>query len=139
MLRFTIAMLVAMAASGTAMSADKAPLHRGWHRAVRLPAGLPRPHYDFRTTVSYRTPTLLPRSYAHRYGAYPPDVLFTAVYAEVPYVPRLIGTPLLPGSATLPGYYGSTHSYDDLGPYYGGPYVGYWDRLPYACGVYGYC
>jgi hypothetical protein len=22
---------------------------------------------------------------------------------------------------------------------YGGPYVGYWWRLPYACGVYGYC
>ena len=20
-----------------------------------------------------------------------------------------------------------------------GPYVPYWDRLPYACGVYGYC
>ncbi|MBU6462418.1 MAG: hypothetical protein KGK01_03560 [Bradyrhizobium sp.] len=60
-----------------------------------------------------------------------PDVLFT------PYLPP--STPILPGSATLPGYYGSTHSYEYQGPYYGGPYVGYWDRLPYACGVYGYC
>jgi|tagenome__1003787_1003787.scaffolds.fasta_scaffold20959823_2 hypothetical protein len=60
-----------------------------------------------------------------------PDVLFT------PYLPP--HTPILPGSATLPGYYGSTHSYEYQGPYYGGPYVGYWDRLPYACGVYGYC
>ena len=57
----------------------------------------------------------------------------------MPYIPPLVGTPLLPGSATLPGYYGSTHSYQYRGPYYGGPYVGYWDRLPYACGVYGYC
>jgi hypothetical protein len=61
-----------------------------------------------------------------------PDVLFT------PYLPPP-RTPLLPGSAILPGYYGSTHSYEDQGPYYGGPYVGYWNRLPYACGVYGYC
>lgn len=60
-----------------------------------------------------------------------PDVLFT------PYLPP--HTPIMPGSATLPGYYGSTHSYEDQGPYYGGPYVSYWDRLPYACGVYGYC
>ena len=29
--------------------------------------------------------------------------------------------------------------YDYQGPYYGGPYVGYFWRLPYACGVYGYC
>jgi hypothetical protein len=48
-------------------------------------------------------------------------------------------TPLLPGSATLPGYYGSNHSYDYQGPYYGGPNPGIWNRLPYACGVYGYC
>ena len=28
----------------------------------------------------------------------------------------------------------------DQGPYYGGPStVSYWDRVPYACGVYGYC
>jgi hypothetical protein len=65
-----------------------------------------------------------------------PDVLFTPA---LPTIPPLVRTPLLYGSATLPGYYGTTHSYDYQGPYYGGPYVGFRDRLPYACGVYGYC
>ena len=60
-----------------------------------------------------------------------PDVLFT------PYLPPL--TPVMPGSATLPGYYGSIHSYEYQGPYYGSPKLDYWNRLPYACGVYGYC
>ena len=46
---------------------------------------------------------------------------------------RLLVAPL------LPGYYGAASGYDYSGPYYGGPYVPYWDRLPYACGVYGYC
>jgi hypothetical protein len=48
-------------------------------------------------------------------------------------------TPLLPGSSTLPGYYGRPFDYYYQGAYYGGPYVGYYWRLPYACGVYGYC
>jgi len=67
------------------------------------------------------------------------DVLFTPSHGSVPYVHFPPLTPLLPGSATLPGYYGSDHSYEYDGPYYGGPYVSYWNRLPYACGVYGYC
>ena len=66
-------------------------------------------------------------------------MLFTPVYADVPYVAPWFGAPLLPGSATLPGYYGSAYTATNIGPYYGGPYVAYWDRLPYACGVYGYC
>jgi hypothetical protein len=66
-------------------------------------------------------------------------VLFTPSAADAPYVPPAVGTPLLPGSWTLPGYYGRPFSYDYQGPYYGGPYVPYWERLPYACGVYGYC
>src|ERR1700742_601319 len=57
-----------------------------------------------------------------------PDVLFT------PVIPPL--TPVMPGSATLPGYYGSIHSYDDQGPYYGG--TSFWNRLPYAFGGFGY-
>jgi hypothetical protein len=65
-----------------------------------------------------------------------PDVLFTP---SLPTIPPIVHTPLLYGSATLPGYYGTTHSYDYQGPYYGGPYLGFRDRLPYACGVYGYC
>ena len=35
-------------------------------------------------------------------------------------------------------YYGSSWSYDS-GPYYGGPLVFSGGRLPYVCGLYGYC
>jgi len=39
-----------------------------------------------------------------------------------------------------PGYYyGSPWSYYYPGPYYGGPYDTDGLRLPYACGLYGYC
>ena len=67
-----------------------------------------------------------------------PDVLFTPV-GVVPYAPLVYGVPILPGSSTLPGYYGTSHSYSYDGPYYGGPYTAYWNRLPYAGGVFGYC
>ena len=130
MLRWTIPILLVAAAIGPARGADEAVARRSWHRpAGGLPAGLPRPHYKYRTTVRYGAPVAPPPVYVRD-----PDVLFTPTG---PYIPSLITTPLLPGSST--GYYGSTHSYDYQGPYYGGPYVGYWDRLPYACGVYGYC
>ena len=66
------------------------------------------------------------------------DLLFTPsdVFPHIAFPPH---TPILLGSATLPGYYGSTHSYDYQGPYYGGPNINYRFRLPYACGVLGYC
>jgi len=52
-------------------------------------------------------------------------------------------SPLLPGSYTLPGYYGRPFDYYYQGAYYGGPYGnGYWTyfvREPYACGLTGYC
>ena len=135
MLRFTIALLVAMLTIAPAMSADQTPARPGWQRAAaRLPAGLPRPHYNFRTTISYSARRAQPF-----YATGTHEVLFTPLYAVVPYVQPLLGVPLLPGSWTLPGYYGSAYSSDYQGVYYGGPYVGYWDRLPYACGVYGYC
>ena len=35
--------------------------------------------------------------------------------------------------------YGSSWSWYNPGPYYGGPYVSYVVRLPYVCGLYGYC
>jgi len=142
MLRFTIALLVAVVASGAAESADQAVARRGRHHtAIILPAGLPRPHYNFRTTISYGAPYGYRLPYAPPVYAYETaEVLFTPVYADVPYIAApWFGAPLLPGSSTLPGYYGSPYSYDDQGVYYGGPYVSYWDRLPYACGVYGYC
>jgi hypothetical protein len=140
MLRLTIAILLAMLASGAAMSAEQAVARHGVHRtAVLLPAGLPRPHYKFRTTISYGPRHSYQRAYVRPFYGYEPEVLFTPAYPAVPYIAPWIGTPLLPGSSTLPGYYGSPYSYDYQGPYYGGPYVDYWDRLPYACGVYGYC
>src|SRR6266851_1503273 len=144
MLRFAIALLVAVVASGTAESADRTlsrqGSHHGWRRtAVILPAGLPRAHYNFRTTIAYGAPHVYRRS-GPRLSVYErPEYLYAPDYAEVRYIPPLIGTPLLPGSSTLPGYYGSADSYDYRGPYYGGRYVPYWDRLPYACGTYGYC
>jgi hypothetical protein len=67
-----------------------------------------------------------------------PDLLFTPSSA-FPYVHFPPHTPILLGSATLPGYYGSTHSYDYQGPYYGGENIDFRYRLPYACGVLGYC
>ncbi len=140
MLRFTIAILLAMLAGGTAIGAERAVARHGVHRtAVMLPAGLPRPHYKFRTTISYGPPHSYQRAYVRPFYGYESEVLFTPAYADVPYISPWIGTPLLPGYSTLPGYYGAPYSYDYYRPYYGGPYVNYWDRLPYACGVYGYC
>ena len=66
-------------------------------------------------------------------------LLITPAYGPGGYIANLPGTPLLPGATTIPGYYGRPFSYDYQGPYYGGPYEGYYWRLPYACGVYGYC
>jgi hypothetical protein len=47
----------------------------------------------------------------------------------------------LPSSPWTGGgyYYGSQYSYFDSGPYYGGAYVAAKARLPYVCGLYGYC
>ena len=106
--------------------------------ASQLPPGLPRTHYNYRTTVAPGAAPLYVRR-GRTLVVEDPDVLFTPV-GVVPYAPRVFGTPLLPGSSTLPGYYGTNHSYSYDGPYYGGPSYGpYWNRLPYACGVYGYC
>jgi hypothetical protein len=140
MLRFAIALLAAVAAVGTAEGADRAVARHGWHRAAaRLPAGLPRPHYNFRTTISYAAPHGYRRPSPRLTVYEAPELLYAPAYTDVPYIPRLTGAVLLPGASTLPGYYGSAYTYDYQGPYYGGPYVPYWDRLPYACGVYGYC
>jgi hypothetical protein len=130
MLRLTIALLFAMAAVEPAVSADRALAHHRWHRvAIGLPAGLPRPHYNFRTTLSYGAPYPDRPSYGPRLSVYEtPELLYAPVDVGVPYIRPWIGAPLLPGSAMNPGYIGS-----------GEPYVGDWDRLPYACGVFGYC
>jgi hypothetical protein len=125
-----------------AKRAEKAPASRraAARAASQLPPGLPRAHYNYRTTVA---PAPAPR-YVRRGRALvvveeeSTEVLLAPAGIIKAYAPRF-NTPLLPGSATLPGYYGTSHSYSYDGPYYGGPYEPYWNRLPYACGVYGYC
>ena len=85
------------------------------------------PGYDYRATVIRGEPPPPP-------GPPPQEALISSFVWT---------TPLLPGSYTLPGYYGRPFDYYYQGAYYGGPYGnGYWTyfvREPYACGVTGYC
>ena len=114
-----------------------APRRASVRAASKLPPGLPRAHYKYRTTVAPAAPLYVRRGRAVVIEE-ETEVLFPP-FGVVPFAPGVNGTPLLPGSSTLPGYYGTSHSYSYDGPYYGGPYTPYWDRLPYACGVFGYC
>jgi hypothetical protein len=57
------------------------------------------------------------------YGAYG----YTTVYAPPVDIPPLVA-----------GYYGKPNSYF-YSPYYGESQVWNFTRLPYACGLYGYC
>jgi hypothetical protein len=137
MLRWMMPLLVTVFAIGTAAAADSPVVAKrtAYRAAGKLPPGLPRAHYKYRTTIAPATP-----AYRRRVEvAAEPESLFSPSSGFIPYIPPVVGTPLLPGSATLPGYYGRAFSYDYQGPYYGGRYVSYWNRLPYACGVYGYC
>ena len=57
-----------------------------------------------------------------------------------PYTARLIGYTIANGLVARGGYnYGSPYSYFYNGPYYGGPYASDAPRLPYVCGLLGYC
>jgi hypothetical protein len=60
--------------------------------------------------------------------------------AEREYSAPIIAYNRLPNPIWARGgyYYGSAWSYDS-GPYYGGPTVFDGGRLPYVCGLYGYC
>jgi hypothetical protein len=127
-MRWALTALLMLSALDAALGADKAVApHAKRHAKVILPAGLPRPHYNYRTTVVYAPAAPAP------------------VYVEDP--PLLTPpptTPLLPGSSTLPGYYGRPFNYYYQGAYYGDDggspgYSSYFFRLPYACGVTGYC
>jgi hypothetical protein len=124
--------------AGAKRAEKQAAARRAAVRAAgQLPPGLPRAHYNYRTTVA---PGAAPR-----YVRQGRMLVVEEESLDVPlisggikaYAPRIFGAPLLPGSSTLPGYYGTSHSYSYDGPYYGSPT--YWNRLPYACGVYGYC
>ena len=128
MLRCATLFLLTIAMTGTAIGAEQAVKPHP-KRSVRtiLPPGLPRPHYDYRTTI------------VRGAAAAPP-----AHVEPEPLISPWVGTtPLLPGSTTIPGYYGRPFDYYYQGAYYGGPYgngyESYFYRLPYACGVIGYC
>jgi hypothetical protein len=57
-----------------------------------------------------------------------------------PYPARMIGYTIANGLVARGGYnYGSPYSYFYNGPYYGGPYASDAPRLPYVCGLLGYC
>ena len=128
MLRRLMLILLATASAGPAFAADQI-LHSKPHARIILPPGLPRAHYDYRTTIVRR--------------AAPPQLVY--VEPEPLISPGVWTTPLLPGSSTLPGYYGRPYDYYYQGAYYGGSdeydgsYRSYYVRLPYACGIYGYC
>ena len=150
MLRWMMSLISAVAIAGPA-AATEVVVKPGVSRlnaskpvaskaARQLPAGLPRPHYKYRTTIAPAAPIAPPAPYRRTVVIETdPDELITPAYGPGSYIANLPGTPLLPGSSTIPGYYGRAYDYDYQGPYYGGPYVPFWDRLPYACGVYGYC
>jgi hypothetical protein len=118
MLRWIIPLLAVLVAAQNASAADQIVVRQRAHPAVgKLPPGLPHAHYNYRTTIVTEERD--------------PDALLS------PSVPT---TPLLLGSSALPGNYGRAFSYDYQGAYYGGSsYVPYLFRLPYACGVTGYC
>ena len=85
-------------------------------------------------TVSAAIAADLPATPRRRAAAPPQEP--PQVYVETD--PDALISPL-PGSHTLPGYYGRPWDYDYQGSYYGGKQVDYFWRLPYSCGVYGYC
>jgi hypothetical protein len=112
MLRFAVVFLAAIVTCGTAESADRALVHPRVHRAaIGLPAGLPRAQYNFRTTITYAAPYTYRRPWP-RLSVYEASAV---LYAPVVYLEPLVVAP------------------------FADPYVPYWDRLPYACAVYGYC
>jgi hypothetical protein len=70
-----------------------------------------------------------------------PAEVHPARYRSAEYSAPVIGYSLLPSPPWARGgyYYGSPWSYYYGGPYYGGPYSPSAIRLPYVCGLYGYC
>ena len=74
--------------------------------------------------------------FAEPAAALPPEA-----YRVREYSAPVIGYSLLPDPVWNRGIYnyGSSWSYYYGGPYYGGPYVWSGFRLPYVCGLYGYC
>src|SRR5689334_2514297 len=102
MLRWTVPLIAAGAVAVTpALAADNPvpPKRKTVSAARQLPPGLPRAHYKYRTTVApaYKEPVVIEAD---------PDALISPAYGPGSYVENLPGTPILPGSSTIPGYYG---------------------------------
>jgi len=133
MLRWMMSLSVAIAIAGPVQAAGVVVKRSTAQAARQLPAGLPRAHYKYRTTIA----PAAPYGRAVAVGS-DPDLMITPAYGPGGYA-NLPGPPLPPGFSTFPGYYGPAWNYDYQGPYYDGAYVSYWDRLPYACDVYGHC
>ncbi len=70
-----------------------------------------------------------------------PAEVGTPVVRTREYSAPIIGYNRLPNPIWARGgyYYGSPWSYFYDGPYYGGPLSFTGGRLPYVCGLYGYC
>lgn len=142
MLRWMMPFLVAMFALAPAAEAvGPAGKSAARRAASQLPAGLPRAHYRFRTTITRATPTPYARAVHVADG---PKVLFTPSDGYVPYMPLAVGVAWLPGYPAWSGNWGLPFDYDYQGPWYAGPDIGYWNRQPYGygygygCGLYGY-
>jgi hypothetical protein len=127
MLRIATLILLTLALADSSFAADQVVPSPKRVERPNLPAGLPRAHYSYRTTI-VKAPA-------------------RQVYVEPEPEPLISSfvwtTPLLPGSYTLPGYYGRPFDYYYQGAYYGGEYGNgyqtYFVRMPYTCGVIGYC
>jgi hypothetical protein len=132
MLRWMIPFLVASFALATAAEAvGPAGISAARRAARQLPAGLPRPHYRFRTTIAPAAPT----PYASPVFVGDPEVLFTPSDGYVPYLPPAFGIAWLPGYPAWSGY-GSPYYDYYLGPWFGGADSGL-GNPPYGCGGYG--
>ena len=133
MLRWMMPILVASFALATAAEAVGPAGQSAARRAARqLPAGLPRAHYKFRTTVAPATPSPYARPF---YNGDEPEVLFTPSDGYVRYLPPAFGVAWLPGYLPWSGYYGQPY-YDYPGPWFGGIDSGLGNQ-PYGCGGYG--
>ena len=139
MLRWMIPFLAAsLALADTAEAVGPAGRAAARRAALQLPAGLPRAHYKFRTTVTPATalPDAQPCCFADQ-----PEVLFTPSDGYVPYLPPAFGVAWLLGYPAWSGNDGLPFDYDYQGPWYAGPDISYWNRQPfgYGCGLYGSC
>jgi hypothetical protein len=109
---------------------------------------------SYRITLSVFTAVALATSVMPAAGAdLPIQSRLGAIFAEPVVVPRVVVVQPVRDEAPIIPYnllpnppwnrgnynYGSSWSYYYPGPYYGGPYDTDGARLPYVCGLYGYC